>query len=57
MATRSAPSDHEVTPWTYLPVHVRALSPKVDTPDHVGLEQVAGLAFANELGNRLTASR
>ena len=42
---------------TYLPVHVRALSPKVDTSDRVGLKQVAGLAFANELGNRMTSSR
>jgi hypothetical protein len=40
---------------TYLPVHVRALSPNVDTSDHVGLKQVARLAFAKELGNRMSS--
>jgi hypothetical protein len=42
---------------TYLPIHVRALSAEVDTPDCIGLVQIAGLAFANELKNRLTSSR
>ncbi len=42
---------------TYLPIHVRAISAEVDTPDCIGLEQIAGLAFANELRNRLTSSR
>src|SRR5882762_3352425 len=40
---------------TYLPVDVRGPSPKVDASNHVGLIQVARLAFANELGNRMTS--
>lgn len=42
---------------TNLPVYVRASSAKVDTSDHVGLKKLAGLAFANELGEGLTPSR